>query len=909
MLRCSKCGTINADGNLICNNCGKKFDRTTIKCPECGTLNTVGNIFCDNCQTQIVSPDEVIPPEEEDITITPVKGISLPTRADSDEEADIPEWLQQLTDDVQTNIGEEVPEENNVDFSDDDQADMELPSWLLSDSDDITQKDLPSQPDITPELDVQDVPESTQTEETPTAGIPDWLSAIADEIDAAASSPSGAPDIPEWLSSIAEDSGTASDPETDQPLPGLIKPEFESESAGMPTDDAQPVIEFDEKIAVETDSETLEISLTSEPDVSSEYTEQDTQLQSFLEKTEPELLPSDSDAPEVPGSEIPLPVQTMHIDQTENDINLTPDWLSIPVVDVKTEDVQEDEEDTETDEEIPDWLSELGERTFEAEKTSTPKLSAEKVMDNQDLPSWLSEINVQQDATEDSQSVFTPESAEALAPETQQPETPAWLDEVSTPSETISIRPAAPAFIPSEVEVEQKAEEGDLDLGEVEDESFPSWLNELRLPEPGDASSDTPASVGFGVPAGEFLGSLDETLPGDTEGLARAEVPEWLHDLKPPAGGPWPPLATVPSAEALDLEEITPADVPDWVRALRPEPGEQREKAPEQILPLEPAEIEGPLSSLAGILPTSTVIDMPADFKVDLVKIPDNVIKQARLWQQLLGQPRSGARKVAQRGAFTDRSSKIMRIMVTIIFVFGSIAALWLLPPNNLTSVSSTGNTPGTTKFVDSVDMLQPGETVIVAVEYGWAQADEMTSIANVVLNHLLDQKVNVIAVSTMPEGTAIIPYLLESHELSNMVSGNALYLSNSASGIAGFLNEPNAQSASMLIILSSHYERIRWWIEQNHIAASAAGNSALIVNAGLSASVGPLTAPYLNEFNTHGWLIGFQDSLSYQALRGLQDAEQTRILNVLLVMHWSAVILLIIGFLYTLVSGEKRVS
>jgi hypothetical protein len=184
-----------------------------------------------------------------------------------------------------------------------------------------------------------------------------------------------------------------------------------------------------------------------------------------------------------------------------------------------------------------------------------------------------------------------------------------------------------------------------------------------------------------------------------------------------------------------------------------------------------------------------------------------------------------------------------------------------------------------------------------------------MTAIANAVLHHLMDQEVNVIAVSTMAEGTAIIPQLLESNKLSNVLSENGRYLPGYGSGIAGFLNEPEAQSASMLIVLSSHYERIRWWIEQNQISANTNGNLPLMVNTGLSASVGPLTAPYLNEHNTHGWMIGFKDSINYQALRGLQNAEQAHLLDVLLVMHWSAIILLIIGFLYTLVSGKKRIA
>lgn len=212
-------------------------------------------------------------------------------------------------------------------------------------------------------------------------------------------------------------------------------------------------------------------------------------------------------------------------------------------------------------------------------------------------------------------------------------------------------------------------------------------------------------------------------------------------------------------------------------------------------------------------------------------------------------------------------------------------------------------------KFVAGVDALQSGETVIVAIEYGWAQADEMTTIARAVMNHLSDQEVNVIAVSTMPEGVAVIPDLLKSNEMSNVIVGSAAYLSGSASGIARFLEEPEAQSASMLIVFSSNYEKLRWWLEQNQVAGNATGNMPLPVNVGLSASTGPLAAPYLTARNSQGWLVGIRDSVHYQEQRGIQNPAQSRIRDALMVMHWLAVILLLVGFLYSLIKGKTRIT
>ena len=921
MLRCSKCGTINVDGNSFCSSCGTRLARTSIRCPKCGTSNRVGNIFCDKCQTKLISPDVVIPPEESDTTITTVKGISLPTRASTDEVPVMPDWLQQLTDNVRIESFEEVTEDDNTAFASDDQAPSELPDWLSelveldgiapnnvveidSHADDTSiAQDLPdwllARQDSVPqseqkpassslqtyetELDNQDTSSRRQAGDTSTEDLPDWLSGIADQVDDPVLATSSEYDIPEWLTTV-DDVVDASDTQTDQPMMDWLKPVLETEPDEL------------------TASTAVDMQTGSEPDWISDHTEDVDKPKWLLDPKKLKAPTIDLDAPDIAVTEAHSTARA------ETDIDLTPDWLSIKVSDTDVEDNQGSGQDAPSDTGVLDWLDELGEASFGAEQATTPQLPPQSVTPNEGLPSWLSELNVPQGEAEDSQSVFTPESAAALSAEIQEPDTPAWLDEVSPSPEIIAIQPAAPAFMPSEEEPSLQTGQI-IDQDKADEQAFPSWLNELRLSEPGAVTGDTIIGADYAGPAGDFPAS-DGGLPSAyTDDLVRADLPEWLHDLKPPEGSTWTPFAALSTKEAVEAGNLSPADVPDWVQTLRPKPGEQRETLSDDVLPPEPAEIDGPLASLVGILPATAAVDMPADYEVNLVQIPESVVRQAQLWQQLLGQPRSAVRKVAHPEAQRSFSLTLVRIIVAGIFILGSLAALWLLPSRNLVATSLMENTPGLQMFVTSIDSLQPGETVIVAIEYGWAQAEEMTVIAQAVLNHLADQEVNVMAVSTMPEGTAVIPHLLESTELSNVVSGGASYLSSSASGIARFLKEPEVQSTSMLIVLSSHYERLRWWIEQNQIAASAAGNMPLLLNAALSASIGPLAAPYIDEHNTQGWMIGFQDSLNYQALRGIQNPEQAHILGALMVMHWAAIILLIIGFLYSLISSKKGVT
>jgi hypothetical protein len=901
MLRCSKCGTINADGNSFCSSCGAKLNPTSIKCPECGTLNAIGNIFCSKCHSKLISPADMIPPEEEDITTTPVKGISLPTRSDSAEETPMPDWLQQLTDDVAAKSMEEPPEESDTELTSEEPTNYELPDWLSREA-----EQSPEQTNDAAE-NIQDALESTEEDGASTEGIPDWLSAIADEIDAAAATPSNAPEVPDWLSSIAEEAGTNATSEPGQPLPDWLKPGSKRDADAAEQTSGILKEHVDDNLVP-----TPGIPPESDEDVPEEILEGSEQPKSLLKKLGKEISSAEFDSVETPQKDVLLSQTEKEIEQTGADIDLTPDWLSIPVEDFEDTSAKEQlvgEEEAEFETEIPDWLSELGEKDQQVDQISTPKLSTQTIDDQENLPTWLSEIDISHEQPVETQAVFTDESIEPTPTETQTEEIPSWLDEVTPPSDIIAIRPAAPAFIPENEETDLKSDEESLDLEPVDAESIPSWLNELRLPQSETDTTSLDEDADFSVAPGELFGGIEGILASDADNLARAEVPEWLHDLKPPTGTEWPPLATLPATEALEVEEITPAEVPDWVQSLRPKPGEQIVKTPERLLPTEPAEIEGPLASIDNILPSSTTIDMPADYEANLMKIPENVIQQAKLWQQLLAQPRSDVRRVIKRETATGLGSTFLRIIVSAILVLGSLAALWLLPVSNLAVTAAEGKAPGVQKFVDSVDALLPGETVILAVEYGWAQSEEMTAIANAVLRHLRDQEVQIAAVSTMPEGTSIIPILLQNHQLTNLLPGSQSYLPGYVSGIAGFLNGPEAQSASMLIILSSNFERTRWWLEQNQTAWRPNGKKPLTVNTGVSAATGPMTSPYLDGDYTPGSIIGFQDSMNYQALRGLQIAENIRMLNVLLVMHWVAIILLTIGFLYILAAGKKRAA
>ena len=422
-----------------------------------------------------------------------------------------------------------------------------------------------------------------------------------------------------------------------------------------------------------------------------------------------------------------------------------------------------------------------------------------------------------------------------------------------------------------------------------EDAPVPEWLKDL-----GPATEE-------GIPFGESYVEEDENL-------ARAEVPGWLQDLRPPGTGPLPPL---PEARAVDgeprseIEGLARAEIPDWVQKLRPEPTAEGEVAVSRDFLPAVLEDEGPLAGLLGVLPATMVVDMPLDFAgASRPEIPEAVVAQAQLWQRLLEQPRSVERPVAQQRVRSGAGEPVSRLLVTVLLIAVTVFGLLAGEPQFSQALSN----PHIEALGTAIDALAPGDVVIVAVEYGPAEAGEMSTIAEALLEHLAEKQVQVIAVSTLPEGVGLAYGLLDKVGLSNALPAErSSFLSGAANGVAMFLSEGEADG-ELLIVLSARAERLRWWIELNNVSRSVDGVSIdpLPIGVGASASVAPMAAPYLASSNVKGWLAGFPDVVAYREFRGVTDSYFNRRLDALLLSHWVALALLIFGLCYYLAAGKK---
>jgi hypothetical protein len=244
--------------------------------------------------------------------------------------------------------------------------------------------------------------------------------------------------------------------------------------------------------------------------------------------------------------------------------------------------------------------------------------------------------------------------------------------------------------------------------------------------------------------------------------------------------------------------------------------------------------------------------------------------------------------------------------------VLGVAAALILLP-----TLAATGLTfdfsqappvevaRGVPILVDRVDQLQTGDRVILAFEYGPAYADEMESVAEPLLEHLIERGIEPVIVSTLPEGVSLGTSLWAQVSDDPVIDGGE-YLVGNLNGIAEFMARDATRSAQQLFVFSSNSQRMRWWIEQRSTLSDATSVSGLPVSVAASAGTGPLVAPYFDIRGVEGWIVGFPQAVTYREVRGLSVEDDGLTLNVLMLVHWAAVALMVIGFLYYLVAGRK---
>jgi len=439
------------------------------------------------------------------------------------ETADQPEWA--------TTIGVSLD-----DREEEDETEV-LPDWLM----DSAEEQQEIEDDITPELmddgDEELIPEWMKEAgwEPATGEFDESVSSfVFDEEDIdedRETSEAEAAEIPEWLKDIAPKEPAIANEEVIEAIPSEAVsdelPDWLSEEVDGATDTI--ITWLDEKEKSEETPAKVESSFEQDLDqeeIEEEFTPETTMVSDTWDETEP-----DEDIPDWLQGVVPEPASMGEIITTPAEAILEGGDIETLPEDLLPEETSEMEAVGEVSD-IPDWLQRLG-----------PEVPVEK--ERSGITDWLKTL----------------EGEIADQEEEQQPEMEAPQDLVFPDEEE-----PEPSFGPST--------EG-LPTDTYEEEEIPDWL--LNLKEQADVSEEQPESLGV-FPKDE----MPEEIPGEEE----EQVPEWIKSLEQETRES---EAEIEKSKALSFDESfddtafeEAIDIPDWLKNFD---DERKEAEPTVAIP------------------------------------------------------------------------------------------------------------------------------------------------------------------------------------------------------------------------------------------------------------------------------------------------------------------------------------
>ncbi len=473
---------------------------------------------------------------------------------------------------------------------------------------------------------------------------------------------------------------------------------------------------------------------------------------------------------------------------------------------------------------------------------------------------------------------------------------------------------------------------------------LPIWLRDLSPEEVGPAADvEMPVPGDEGGPAGE---------PGEVGLLAPDVGPDDLNELAALSGASAAMLswggysnqaerdAAVDAGLALLADELAAGDLEDDLLAGAIPVSAQEGlvgPAPQWGSAMAASELEvggtgldglwdGPEANLAG-QPIADWLSVESSRGASLVRgspsaaaavaLPglgearadvtgETLLARAHLIEELASRP-STPRRVMSRRSLIGRSDRLMRLLVPAVLV--AVVVLALVAPlgawGKLVAVRLPAGYPaGPARMYDVVRHVGRGDKVLVAFEYGQAEADELDLVAAPVVRQLLVQEADISVVSTRTDGLVAARGLLR-ETLGGMVASGAIrdsdpgeryavagYRPGDAVGVAQMLHADDPPD--LVVVFAARAGPLRWWVEQSRAMVDPP-----VIVAGTSAALEAVTSPYfgVDAGQLAGAVSGVSGAAYYERIAKLEmDQPAARRLEVLAAGNLAIVALVIVG-------------
>jgi hypothetical protein len=283
-------------------------------------------------------------------------------------------------------------------------------------------------------------------------------------------------------------------------------------------------------------------------------------------------------------------------------------------------------------------------------------------------------------------------------------------------------------------------------------------------------------------------------------------------------------------------------------------------------------------------------------------------LARAQMLQSLLTQPVEGPRpEVRKRKVST--AEQVLRTLVKVLLATAVVSVLLVqhLHENYDVSIeippfAHPATSAGVNGLHATVQGVSAGTTVLIAFEYGPAEADELNVVAQPIVEHLLAQQARVLVASTRPEGSAMAAGLM------SVAAEDSFYRPGGATGVAQLLADAETRTGTrpgLILVLAAQPAPLRWWVEQTRALYGREGAPPIV--AGVSAALGPVAGPYLDAEQLGGAVSGLSGAAAYEALQGA-PGQATGRFSALAAGHAVIVALMLAGaVIYTLAGPRRR--